>query len=212
MQALLAAQLRGVSMFTFPKWRLFDADRQRLRTLYLNHPIADVAGDLAEVPGGTVSLVCVGDLTPGSASADLLECAALWVEGAQGRSMNISWVGDGDLRGVLAAQPLPEALSQRFLGVSSGADAVHADVLCLMQHIDVSPYLKDAHPAADAAVLVAGRCRQIAGALRHPRSVWHFDERRPATLMAGLESALETIFARRLRRNTAEPKDCRVCA
>jgi hypothetical protein len=209
-------QHRGVVMFSFPKLRIFDRGCQKLQTFSLNDQMANFAEDIVDEPGGAISLICVGALTPSSAAADLLEYAALWVEGAQGRSMNISWVGEGDLRGVLSAQPLPETLSQRFFGdlskIGWAAGLAPADLLCVLHDVEASPYLMHPLLAADNEVIVAEGCKSIVSQLRGSRGVWLFDERRPATLMAGLEGALETTFARRIRRNTVISENCLVYA
>jgi hypothetical protein len=203
-------------MFAFPKYRLFDRGRKRPHTFPSGTRFSLVAEDTTDEPGRVVSLVCVGDLTPDSASADLLDCAVLWVEGARGRSMSISWAGDGDLRGVLAAQPLPEALSQRFFSGLFRTDPAAllrpADLLCVLSDVDASSYLVEVLRAEDVAVVVARGCKPVVGQLRGRKGVWLFDERRPATLMAGLESALETILARRLRCDATMREDCAVYA
>ena len=130
--------------------------------------------------------------------------------------MTIFWAGNGDLRGVLAAQPLPEALSQRFLGdlykVGPAVMLVPADLFCVLQDVEASPYLADALHAADVDFIVAERCQSIISQLGSRRGVWLFDERRPATLMTGLERALEGIFARRLQCDAVISEDRTVFA
>ena len=61
-------------------------------------------------------LVFAGDLTPGSGAADLLIAVIGWSERNPDRAVEIWWAGDGDLAGVLDAQPLPPGVSQRFVG------------------------------------------------------------------------------------------------
>ena len=62
-------------------------------------------------------LVHVGDLEPEAGVADFLACAQSWAQRHPERRLEIAWAGDGCLRGVLRAQPLPANLTQRFLGV-----------------------------------------------------------------------------------------------
>ena len=61
-------------------------------------------------------LACVGDLSPHSGAVDLLIGLAAWAERHPDRQAEIWWLGEGDLAGVLEAQPLPDNMTQRFLG------------------------------------------------------------------------------------------------
>ena len=59
-------------------------------------------------------LVVCGGLTPDGDSINVLASASAWAEGHAGRRLELCWLGHGDLRGVLAAQSLPDNLVQRF--------------------------------------------------------------------------------------------------
>ena len=67
-------------------------------------------------PAARRIIVC-GALTPECDPLHVLHSIAAWAECRPEHRLDIVWIGDGDLRGVLAAQSLPHSLSQRFLGV-----------------------------------------------------------------------------------------------
>ena len=75
-------------------------------------------------------LVFAGDLTPGSGAADLLINVIAWAEKNPRQPVEIWWVGDGDLAGVLDAQPLPPGVTQRFLGQLEPCDMASAFAQC----------------------------------------------------------------------------------
>lgn len=61
-------------------------------------------------------LVVCGGLTPDGDAINILNSVAAWAERHASRRLELCWVGDGDLRGVLAAQLLPDNLVQHFAG------------------------------------------------------------------------------------------------
>lgn len=61
-------------------------------------------------------IVISGALTPGSDAMTILHVAAHWAEQHPERRIALSWIGDGDLRHVLAAQSLPDNVTQDFPG------------------------------------------------------------------------------------------------
>ena len=63
-----------------------------------------------------------GQLSPSSGVADFLLCAAAWAERNPGRRLELCWIGEGSLRGVLMAQPLPANLVQEFTGALAPAE------------------------------------------------------------------------------------------
>lgn len=90
---------------------------------------------LAATPAN-VSILCIGELTTRTDAADVLDVVITLAEAAPWTTFALVWAGEGSLRGVLAAQPLPATVSQRFLG-SPGTAALHrlaaeCDVICLL--------------------------------------------------------------------------------
>lgn len=76
---------------------------------FLHHPAGrDVAA--------AFRLVVCGGLAPDGDSLHILNTAASWAESNPCRTLELCWVGDGDLRGVLAAQSLPDNIVQHFAG------------------------------------------------------------------------------------------------
>lgn len=61
-------------------------------------------------------LVVRSPLSPPSGVLRILDCVARAAERLPAREIELAWIGEGDLEGVLAAQPLPDNLHQRFLG------------------------------------------------------------------------------------------------
>jgi glycosyltransferase involved in cell wall biosynthesis len=61
-------------------------------------------------------IIVSGALTPGSDALTILHVAAHWAEQHPERRMALSWIGNGDLRHVLAAQSLPDNVTQDFPG------------------------------------------------------------------------------------------------
>jgi glycosyltransferase involved in cell wall biosynthesis len=85
-------------------------------------------------------IVYVGELTPRSGVLDFLSCAVNWADANPTVPVDILWVGDGDLRGILQAQPTPGNLRQSFDQIpdASGLSAIFAR--CGLM---VVPYLAD---------------------------------------------------------------------
>jgi glycosyltransferase involved in cell wall biosynthesis len=79
----------------------------------LNLPAA--APRLREATGAR-QIVHVGELEPEGGVADLLTCLAAWAGQHKEKAVRILWAGEGCMRGVLEAQPIPANLTQHFLG------------------------------------------------------------------------------------------------
>ena len=60
-------------------------------------------------------LVYVGELSPHSGCADFLACLVSWAKRNPMQRAAITWIGKGDLKGVIQAQPIPANLSQQFV-------------------------------------------------------------------------------------------------
>lgn len=59
-------------------------------------------------------LMYVGPLTPAAGVADFFETIAAWADERPYISVEVVWFGDGDLKGILQAQPLPPNMYQVF--------------------------------------------------------------------------------------------------
>jgi len=140
-------------------------------------------------------MIHAGDLSPHSGAADLLAGVAACAEQQPRRAMEIWWAGDGDLAGVLAAQPLPPNLSQRFLGHLDGPGLARAFGQCGLL---VAPSLAGDEQAQVAQGLAAGlpvlgstRSRIVRQLVREGVNGWLFDPLRPADVVQAVKRALD---------------------
>ena len=154
----------------------------------------------ARSPEQAHRLVYAGDLTPQAGVADILASAASWAEHHPGRGVEIWWVGEGALRGVLEAQPLPENLSQRFLGRLGAEETDRAFAHCGI--LVVPTLVNDRHPMLAEAmslglpVLGSLRSRKVRDWVREGDTGWLFDPLSPAQISAALATALDTAAPR----------------
>ena len=143
-----------------------------------------------------VFLLCVGTLTTGSAAADLLDCAVSLAEAAPWQRIILGWVGDGDLRGLLAAQPLPETLSQQFIGDLSADELqdafVKADVVCFVEPCREAI---DTVRATGVPIIASTGNDDARDLLRVGHTGWLFDDRRPRTMLNAIAQALDDVVA-----------------
>lgn len=139
-------------------------------------------------------MIHVGELSPSSGAADLLISIAIWAEQHPERPVEIWWAGDGDLAGVLAAQPLPGTVSQRFLGHLDPPGMIRAFRQCGL--LVVPSHAEDRQaPVAEAlaaGLLVLGsrrnaRVRQV---VRHAVNGWRFDPAQPGEMFEVVSCAL----------------------
>jgi glycosyltransferase involved in cell wall biosynthesis len=140
-------------------------------------------------------LLCVGDLTVRTAAADIFECALSAAEAAPCQRIRIGWIGDGDLRGVLQAQPLPTSLAQHFYGRLADDEIAQliagTDLLCLLDGNRLPVGLADAAGQAELPVIVyfGGRGTEQRSLVDHAR--WSFKYGDPLSMAAALASALD---------------------
>ena len=141
-------------------------------------------------------LIYAGDLSPEYGAADLSIALSKWAEQNPEKSVEIWWVGEGDLAGVLAAQPLPRNVSQRFIGRPEALGMASAFAQCGLL---VVPSLTDDKQSPVLEALAAGL--PVLGS-RHNRLVrqlvqdgvngWLFDPLQPADMLRVLSSALNS--------------------
>lgn len=139
-------------------------------------------------------LLHVGPLSPESGAADILIALAAWAEDHPKREAEIWWTGQGDLAGVLAAQPLPPNLQQRFLPTPDRSALADA---CGQCGIAILPFTAGLEPPPLAELLAAGlpllgSCRSAAvrAVLRAGAPGWTFDPLEPADLAQAVSAAL----------------------
>lgn len=173
-----------------------------------------LAVPLTRRPEEAHRLVYVGDLAPQTGIADLLMSASVWAERHLERSLDIWWVGQGDLRGILEAQPLPGNLAQTFLGELEEAELpavfAHAGLLVVPALQRGQPHLARQALAAGLPVLGSTHGRRMRELVQEGRTGWLLDPLRPGAMPAALDLALtaspaELARMRELARQSVRP-------
>ncbi|MFC0406627.1 glycosyltransferase [Roseomonas elaeocarpi] len=136
----------------------------------------------------------VGALTPRAGVADFLAFAAAWAERNRERRLELWWAGDGDLRAVLDAQPLPPNLEQSFLPAPTLEELPQLLSECgLLAVSGSSEELFDTVLRAMAGGLpVIGnlRSQMVREAVVPGETGWTFDPRAPGSAVLALDAAL----------------------
>jgi glycosyltransferase involved in cell wall biosynthesis len=182
------AVAQAVARLRFPAARVFQLSMPHDVEVFL------ACGARHRAGAETHRLAYAGDLSPQSGAADLLIAVASWAEGHPGQPVEIWWIGEGDLAGVLSAQPLPATVSQRFLGRLDGVATATALAQC---GLFVVPSLTDDRQvpvpealAAGLPVLGSRRSRRVRQLVREEVNGWLFDPLQPADMARALGHAL----------------------
>ena len=155
-------------------------------------------------------LIYVGDLVPRAGGLDFVLCAAAWADRNRDRAVEIWMTGDGDLRGVLEAQPLPANMSLRFLGGQASPTLPDVFAECgLLVAPPLSPTAADWIPEAMAAglpVIGSVRCRAAADLVSPGATGWLFDPHSGGDMAVVIDTAFSadqtTLDAMRLAART----------
>ncbi len=148
-------------------------------------------------------LVVCGGLAPDGDGLGVLASAAAWAERHAGRRLELCWVGSGDLRGVVAAQSLPDNLIQLF---SDAQDTAGTAIEFLRSGVLVAgaPSPADlayrgemlAQAMASGLVVLFDRDCPVAGRLlRHGVSGIGYQASRPGSLLAALGEVMDMAAA-----------------
>lgn len=141
-------------------------------------------------------IVFAGDLSPQSGAADLMIAVASWAEGNPNQEVDISWIGEGDLAGVLDAQPLPPGVTQRFLGrldpQALAATFAQCGLLAVPSLVDDrrAPVMEAL--AAGLPVLGSRLDRNVRRWVHDGANGWLFNPLRPDEMTAALSRALDS--------------------
>ncbi len=193
----------AVELLGMPSARIFSLGEPRdefARHAQASPSDQEHSPEQARTPEQAHRLVYAGDLAPQAGVADILIGAASWAEQHPGRAVEIWWIGEGSLRGVLEAQPLPENVSQRFLGKLGAEDTDRAFAQCGI--LVVPTLINDRHPMLAEAmslglpVLGSLRSRKVRDWVREGDTGWLFDPLLPEQISAALASALDTPATR----------------
>lgn len=140
-------------------------------------------------------LLHVGPLSPDSGASDVLAALATWAEHNPARRVEICWAGNGDLAGVLAAQPLPANLEQCFLGELdrpglAEAFAGFGIMIVALGDGEARPPVLEAI-AAGLVLLGDRRAAAIRGIARAGAPIWAFNALDAHDMAAALTLAFE---------------------
>ena len=143
---------------------------------------------------GFRQVVHVGDLEPEAGVADFLLCVTAWAERNPQRRVGLRWCGEGCLRGVLEAQPLPPNVQQSFPGRAAREDlaAVFADcdLLALPALADPWDDVVLEALAAQLPVLGSTQSRTVGDLVSHGVTGWVFNPFESGAMARAVEQAL----------------------
>ncbi len=147
--------------------------------------------------GGEVrQIVHVGDLEPEAGVADFLLCVAAWAERNPHRRIGVRWCGEGCLRGVLEAQPLPPNVRQLFRGRITrhelAATFLDCDILALPALTDPWDDVVPEALIAQVPVLGSMQSRAVSDLVVHGMTGWVFDPFKSGAMARAVELALNT--------------------
>lgn len=141
-------------------------------------------------------LAFLGRLAPETGAADLLQAARTWAERYREQTIRILWVGEGDLKDVLIAQPVPDNLVQMFQPASAppqlAAVLGRCGMLVAPTEADRTGLLISAAMAAGLPIVASSRQPDAARWVSRDRTGWLFDPLVSAALAEVLERALAT--------------------
>lgn len=147
-------------------------------------------------PDSALQIVHVGELEPEAGVADFLLCVAAWAERNPQRRVGIRWCGEGCLRGVLEAQPLPPNVQQLFPGritrSALAAAFLDCDMLALPALADPWDDVVPEALTAQLPVLGSGQSRAVADLVVHGMNGWVFNPFENGAMARTVELALNT--------------------
>ena len=146
---------------------------------------------------GDLQIVHVGDLEPETGVADFLLCVAAWAERNPHRRVCVRWCGEGCLRGVLEAQPLPPNVQQVFAGRITRNELAttfpDCDMLALPALADPWDDVVPEALTAQLPVLGSMQSRAVADLVVHGMNGWVFNPFMNGAMARTVELALNTL-------------------
>lgn len=147
--------------------------------------------------GDAYRIIHVGDLEPEAGVAELLPCVVAWANRNPDRHVEILWSGEGCLRGVLEAQPLPANVVQRFPGAVPREELASMFLECDLLAV---PALSDAWTdsvseamAAQLPVLGSSRSRTVMELVTHGVTGWVFDPFEVGAMASAVDLAINAL-------------------
>jgi glycosyltransferase involved in cell wall biosynthesis len=139
-------------------------------------------------------LLFVGAMEPESGAADFLLALVCWAEQYTSSQVEIWWVGDGPLRGVLAAQPTPGNLIQHFLEPISREELpsflAGGGILVVPSFSGRIPDVVPEALSLGLPILGSSRSRAVRELVRNGLSGWVFDPLNETAMYRALNAAL----------------------
>lgn len=141
-------------------------------------------------------VIVVSDLTPESGVYDLLTCLTTWSASHDAETIELHWVGDGDLSAMLAAQPHSDNLSQVFHGSLDTTKIAslfeRGGLMAVSSVIDgARGYVAEAL-AAGLPVIGSRCCSEVRRHVTDDVTGWLFDPLTPGDLFAAVTRAFDT--------------------
>jgi glycosyltransferase involved in cell wall biosynthesis len=167
------------------------------RIYRINQPVdvALFAGEPRRRPDdANTRLLFAGMLTPRKGLLPFVDCVAGWARANPQRSLELWWLGDGELRDALAAADLPGNVSQRFLGHVAYSELpqfyAQADMLMFPTLLDEWGLIVNEAMAAGLPVLGSIYSQAVEELVEDGRTGWLFDPLQPASMRAALDRAM----------------------
>ena len=158
-------------------------------------------------------IVHVGDLEPEAGVIDLLACVVAWADRNPGRNVEIWWSGEGCLRGVMEAQPLPANVVQQFFAKLPPQKLASMVLECDMLAVPaLSDPWTDVVPEAVTAqlpVLGSSRSRTVLELVTHGVTGWVFDPFEAGAMARAVDLALNTASHELTQMRTRAAAQCR---
>ena len=172
-----------------PRARVFQLGQAPDRGAYLACPLNRSRSDARR-------LLYVGELSPVGGAFDFLSCAISWAEQHPETPIDITWLGEGDLRGVLQAQLVPANLTQVFARIPPAGELA---AIMARRGLLVVPSLSetgasgvDEGMAAGLPVLGSIHNSRVKGLVVPNQSGWLFDPLRAGEMYDALDAAITT--------------------
>jgi glycosyltransferase involved in cell wall biosynthesis len=141
----------------------------------------------------TRRILHLGPLTARSGAMDLLAAVMHWAGRHAAQRAEIVWSGEGALRGVLEAQPMPPNVRQSFFPLCHGEALVALYRRCgllVVQNCGGDPVEAETAIAQAMAsglvILGAASCRPVMQLVRDGETGWLYDGNEPGALRAAL--------------------------
>ena len=142
-------------------------------------------------------IIHVGDLEPEAGVAELLPCVVAWANRNPDRHVEILWSGEGCLRGVLEAQPLPANVVQHFPGrvprEELAAMFLECDLLAVPALSDTWTDPVSEAMAAQLPVLGSSRSRMVTEMVTHGVTGWVFDPFEAGAMTSAVDRAINAL-------------------